>query len=176
MKEPVCYPGPARQFLQNDVVSEVRQVLAATGVRPELLELEITESLAMRDDAATEASLRELKALGVRISIDDFGTGYSSLAYLRRFPIDTLKIDRGFIDDVDADDGGATIASAIIAMGHRLGLRVIAEGVERTAQLDFLREQRCDAAQGFLFAHAAPAEELGALLGMVAIPAPALST
>ncbi|HYJ81117.1 MAG TPA: EAL domain-containing protein [Longimicrobiaceae bacterium] len=166
----------ARQFLQNDVVSEVRQVLAATGVRPELLELEITESLAMRDDAATEASLRELKGLGVRISIDDFGTGYSSLAYLRRFPIDTLKIDRGFIDDVDADDGGATIASAIIAMGHRLGLRVIAEGVERTAQLDFLREQRCDAAQGFLFAHAAPAEELGGLLGMVAMPASALRT
>ncbi|HEX8692359.1 MAG TPA: EAL domain-containing protein [Longimicrobium sp.] len=164
----------ARQFLKTDMVEEVRSVLAETGLRPERLELEITESLAMRDAAATAAALRELKALGVRISIDDFGTGWSSLDYLRRFPIDTLKIDRAFIADVDADHGGATIASAIIAMGHRLGMRVIAEGVERPAQLDFLRAQRCDAAQGFLFARPAPAEEIGAMLRK-AVRAPQLA-
>jgi EAL domain-containing protein (putative c-di-GMP-specific phosphodiesterase class I) len=160
-----------RQFLRHDLVDEVRRVLAETGLEPGRLELEITESLAMRDAAASEAALRELKALGVRVSIDDFGTGYSSLEYLRRFPIDTLKIDRAFLADVDGDDdGGAAIASAIIAMGHRLGLRVIAEGVERPAQLRFLREQRCDAAQGFLLARPAPADELGPLLGTVRIP------
>lgn len=154
----------ARQFVRHDLVGEVRRVLAETGLRPGLLELEITESLAMRDAAATAAALRELKALGVRISIDDFGTGWSSLEYLRSFPLDTLKIDRAFIADADASDGGAAIASAIIAMAHRLGLRVVAEGVERPAQLDFLRANHCDAAQGFLLAHPAPAEEIGAFL------------
>jgi diguanylate cyclase (GGDEF)-like protein len=141
-----------RQFQQPDLVDDVRAVLAETGLRPELLELEITESLAMRDAAATEATLAELKALGVRISLDDFGTGYSSFEYLRRFPVDTLKIDRAFIRHVDTDPGEATIAAAIIAMGQRLGMRVVAEGVERAEQLAFLREQKCDCAQGWFLA------------------------
>ncbi len=166
----------ARQFLEHDLVGEVRRVLDELGASPALLELEITESLAMRDAAATEAALRGLKELGVRISIDDFGTGYSSFHYLRRFPIDTLKIDRAFMRDVDRDQGNATIASAMIAMAHRLGLRVIAEGVEREEQLAFLREQRCDAAQGFLLGRPVPPEELPRALLAARIPQPADAT
>ena len=154
----------ARQFAEASLVDEVRAVLETEGTPPHLLELEITESLAMREPQATEAALRGLKALGVRISVDDFGTGYSSFGYLRRFPVDTLKIDRAFVRDVDTDEVGAAIAAAIIAMGHRLGLRVIAEGVERPAQLDFLRAQRCDAAQGFFLGRPVPSEELEAVL------------
>ena len=149
-----------RQFLHDGLVPEVREALEETGIAPERVELEITESVAMRDAAASGAALRALKALGVRISIDDFGTGYSSFDYLRRFPVDTLKIDRSFVRDVDTDPGGAAIVSAIIAMGHRLGVRVIAEGVERPAQLHFLRDQRCDAAQGFLLGGPVPAADL----------------
>ena len=160
----------ARQFLEDDLVEQVRAVLVSEGVRPELLELEVTESLAMRDADATEASLHALKALGVRISIDDFGTGYSSFGYLRRFPLDTLKIDRAFVRDADTDDGAAAIAAAIIAMGHRLGLSVVGEGVERPAQLEFLRANRCDAAQGFLLGRPVPASELPAALRTVRIP------
>jgi EAL domain-containing protein (putative c-di-GMP-specific phosphodiesterase class I) len=166
----------ARQFLEHDLVGEVRRVLDELGASPALLELEITESLAMRDAAATEAALRGLKELGVRISIDDFGTGYSSFHYLRRFPIDTLKIDRAFMRDVDRDPGNATIASAMIAMAHRLGLRVIAEGVEREEQLAFLREQRCDAAQGFLLGRPVPPDELPRALRAARIPQPADAT
>jgi EAL domain-containing protein (putative c-di-GMP-specific phosphodiesterase class I) len=120
-----------------ELLGEVRAALAESGVPAHSLELEITEGVAMRDAAATEAVLRDLKALGVRISIDDFGTGYSSLGYLRRFPLDTLKVDRTFVSDADTDRGNATIASAIIAMAHQLGLRAIAEGVERPGQMDF---------------------------------------
>ncbi|HEX8430387.1 MAG TPA: EAL domain-containing protein [Longimicrobium sp.] len=159
----------ARQFGRPDLLDEVRSALADAGVSPRRLELEITEGVAMRDAVVTEAVLRELKELGVRISIDDFGTGYSSFGYLRRFPLDTLKVDRTFVTDVDTDEGNAAIASAIIAMAHRLGLRAVAEGVERPGQMEFLREQGCDAVQGFLLSHPLPADEMDAFL---ATPSP----
>jgi diguanylate cyclase (GGDEF)-like protein len=154
----------ARQFLERDLVSQVKRALGNTGLEPRFLELEITESVAMQSAETTLRTLRELKALGVRVSIDDFGTGYSSLAYLKRFPIDTLKIDQSFVSDIGTDADDSAIASAVIAMAHGLGLRVVAEGVEREEQLDFLRRQRCDHYQGFLFSRPLAAEEFVALL------------
>jgi diguanylate cyclase (GGDEF)-like protein len=163
----------ARQFADLGLVPEVRRVLAEEELDPACLELEITESLAMHNVAATEATLRELKRLGVAISIDDFGTGYSSFGYLQRFPIDTLKIDRDFVRDVHRDAGSADIAAAMIAMAHRLGLTVVAEGVERPEQMAFLREQHCDRAQGFLFGAALPPHELERLLRSEVLSRPA---
>jgi diguanylate cyclase (GGDEF)-like protein len=154
----------ARQFLERDLVSQVKRALRNTGLEARFLELEITETVAMQSAEATLRTLKELKALGVRISIDDFGTGYSSLAYLKKFPIDTLKIDQSFVSDIGTNADDSAIASAVIAMAHGLGLRVVAEGVEREEQLDFLRRQRCDHYQGFLFSRALAAEEFGALL------------
>jgi diguanylate cyclase (GGDEF)-like protein len=150
----------ARQFLQPDLTSQVRKALQETGLAPELLELEITESNAMQNAENTIRTLRELKAEGVRISMDDFGTGYSSLNYLKRFPIDTLKLDQSFVRDIATDATDAAIASAVIAMAHSLDLRVIAEGVETAEQLAFLRERGCDTIQGFYFSAPFAAEEL----------------
>jgi EAL domain-containing protein (putative c-di-GMP-specific phosphodiesterase class I) len=113
----------------------------------------------MRDVEKTIATLEYLKNTGITLAIDDFGTGYSSLAYLRRFPIDTLKIDRSFVMDLEKSDDGATICSAIIAMARQLGLTVIAEGVETPDQIEFLRSQDCDEVQGFLFSKPIPASE-----------------
>jgi diguanylate cyclase len=140
-----------RQFLQADLVRQVDDVLAATGLAPGLRELEITESLAMQNADRTVECLKGLRGLGVRLSIDDFGTGYSSLGYLKHFPIDTLKIDHAFVADIDTDAGDATIAATVVAMARSLGLGVVAEGVEREGQFRVLREQGCDRAQGFLF-------------------------
>ncbi len=150
----------ARQFQRGEVVEQVKSILGETRLPPGLLELEITETVAMQDHARTIDTLHQLRELGVRVSIDDFGTGYSSLSYLRRFPIDTLKIDRSFVKDVAADKSAAGIVSAIIAVARELGLRVVAEGVETLAQLEFLRRQRCEAAQGYLFSRPVPAEQL----------------
>jgi EAL domain-containing protein (putative c-di-GMP-specific phosphodiesterase class I) len=150
----------ARQFSQPDLVSTVAQVLDESGIDPGTLELEITESNAMQNAENTIHTLRELKALGVRISMDDFGTGYSSLNYLKRFPIDTLKLDQSFVRDVTTDRRDAAIVSAVISMAHSLDLKVVAEGVETEAQLDFLRQQRCDRLQGFLFSAPMAAEDL----------------
>jgi EAL domain-containing protein (putative c-di-GMP-specific phosphodiesterase class I) len=117
------------------------------------------------DDAELAAKiLGRLKEMGLHISIDDFGTGYSSLSYLKKFPVDILKIDRSFIRDVHIDFDDAAISSAIIAMSHSLGLKVVAEGVENQEQLEFLRERDCDQVQGFYFSKALPAEELTTLL------------
>jgi EAL domain-containing protein (putative c-di-GMP-specific phosphodiesterase class I) len=121
--------------------------------------LEITESLSMEDPAATEAILAELKALGIGLAIDDFGTGYSSLAHLRRFPVDTLKIDRSFISGLDGDRDNRAIVTAIIELGHALELSVLAEGVETEAELEVLRELQCDRAQGYWFGRPQPADE-----------------
>jgi diguanylate cyclase (GGDEF)-like protein len=154
----------ARQFLERDLVAQVKRALRRSGLEGRYLELEITESVAMQGAENTLRTLTELKALGVRISIDDFGTGYSSLAYLKRFPIDTLKIDHSFVSDIGIDANDAAIASAVIAMAHGLGLRVVAEGVEREEQLDFLRRQRCDHYQGYLFSRPLAADEFHALL------------
>jgi diguanylate cyclase (GGDEF)-like protein len=151
-----------RQFLQADLVHQVRGVLAETGLSPHLLELEITESLAMQNAERAGDTLKALRELGVRLSIDDFGTGYSSLGYLKNFPIDTLKIDRAFVGDLDTDLGDAAIAATVVAMARTLGLGVVAEGVEREAQLRVLRDQGCDRAQGNLFSPPLWPEEMAA--------------
>ncbi|MBM3344270.1 MAG: EAL domain-containing protein [Betaproteobacteria bacterium] len=153
-----------RQFRDRQLIAKVRDILERTGLAPQHLELEITESLAMKDVDAVVAKLRELKSLGLLMAIDDFGTGYSSLSYLRRFPIDRLKIDQSFTREVAESSDGGAIARAIIQMGHALDLRVIAEGVETREQLHFLRDNGCDEIQGYLFARALDASSLRALL------------
>jgi diguanylate cyclase (GGDEF)-like protein/PAS domain S-box-containing protein len=157
----------ARQLQQADLAQRVREALAETGLEPERLELEITESGALESPEAAVTTLRELKALGVRLAIDDFGTGYSSLSYLKRLPLDTVKIDQSFIRDITRDPDDAAIVSAVIAMAHRLKRRVVAEGVEDEAQLAFLRAEGCDCAQGWLFSRALPAEALPEALAVL---------
>ncbi|RXZ36817.1 EAL domain-containing response regulator [Oxalobacteraceae bacterium CAVE-383] len=154
----------ARQFAQQNLSGLVRETLTQTRLMPSCLDLELTESLIMTDVKRTIGILTELSALGVQLSIDDFGTGYSSLAYLKRFPLDVLKIDRSFIDDIPEDKNDAAIADAIISMSHSLGMRVIAEGVETEAQCEFLSRKMCDEIQGYLFSRPLAAEELEALL------------
>ncbi len=141
----------ARQFQQPDLVAIVRSAIEESGIPASTLEVEITESSAMQNAENTIYTLRELKALGVRIAMDDFGTGYSSLNYLKRFPIDTLKLDQTFVREVANDPSDAAIVSSVISMAHNLGLRVVAEGVETQEQLDFLARQRCDIIQGYYF-------------------------
>ncbi len=150
----------ARQFHTGDIVEQVCATLREAGVPPARLTLEITESVALRGEEATEKALTRLKAFGVRIAIDDFGTGYSSLSYLRRFSIDTLKVDRSFVRDAATNSDASGITRAVLAVGHQLGLRVVAEGVETYEQLRLLRLMGCDAAQGYLFAHPVPLLEL----------------
>lgn len=141
----------ARQFAQLDLVESVAQALNEAQLEPEYLEIELTESLVMADVDRAIGILRELKALGVKLSIDDFGTGYSSLSYLKRFPIDVLKIDRSFVNDITVDPDDAAIVASIISLAHSLRLQVIAEGVETEAQLAYLREHHCDQIQGYFF-------------------------
>ena len=154
----------ARQFQQPELVEHVKRALRETGLPARSLDLEITESHAMQNAEATIHTLRELKALGVRISIDDFGIGYSSLSYLKRLPIDTLKIDQSFVRDITSDPDDAAIATAIIALAHTLKLRVVAEGVESQQQLEFLSTRQCDRMQGFLFSRPLAAGECGEFL------------
>jgi diguanylate cyclase (GGDEF)-like protein/PAS domain S-box-containing protein len=149
----------ARQFQEPDLVETVKSALLETGLPSRCLEVEITETNAMQNAEATIATLRELKALGVRVSIDDFGIGYSSLSYLKRLPIDTLKIDQSFVRDITTDPDDAAIATAVIALAHTLKLRVVAEGVETEEQLAFLTARSCDRMQGYLFSHPLPADE-----------------
>src|SRR5215212_4814164 len=146
-----------RQFEDRDLVATVESALAETVFPPQCLDLEITESTAMQNAELTLAILNRLKEMGIRISIDDFGTGYSSLSYLKRFPIDTVKIDQDFVRDLTSDD--AAIISAVISMARALNLRVIAEGVETEEQLDFLRREKCAEMQGFLYSKPLPAAE-----------------
>ena len=150
----------ARQFQQPNIVEEIARALEETDLDPESLELEITESNAMQNAENTIYTLRELKALGVRIAMDDFGTGYSSLNYLKRFPIDILKLDQSFVREVTNDATDAAIVSAVISMAHSLDLKVIAEGVETEEQLAFLQKQRCDRIQGYLFSAPLAADDL----------------
>ena len=152
-----------QQVYLDDVVAIVKDAVADAGIRPELLDLEITESLLMRDIEATIEALKRLKNFGVSLSIDDFGTGYSSLSYLKRFPIDALKIDQSFVQDLHRDADDAAICAAILAMAHSLNLRVVAEGVELEEQLDFLRRHNCEQVQGYLFSKPLPAKEFEAL-------------
>lgn len=147
-----------RQVQQPTLVKVVEQILAETGLEPRYLELEITESIAMHDVEWTISVLQKLQDLGIHISMDDFGTGYSSLSYLKHFPLNTLKIDRSFIRDLMTDTHDAAIIKAVMALGHGLNLKVIAEGVETVEQLDFLYSVQCDGLQGYLFSPPVPAE------------------
>jgi diguanylate cyclase (GGDEF)-like protein/PAS domain S-box-containing protein len=172
----VCVNVSARQFRENHIVSAVAQALAESALEPKYLELELTESLVMQDVDRAIETMKELRALGVRLSIDDFGTGYSSLSALKRFPVERLKIDRSFIRDLPDDEDDCAVASAIISLGQKLNLKVIAEGVETEAQIAFLRDNHCDELQGYHFSRPVAAEAIPALLGRQAVastPAPA---
>ncbi|MBC7804404.1 MAG: EAL domain-containing protein [Candidatus Parcubacteria bacterium] len=163
-----------RQFRQQNLVQTVADILAETGLSPESLDLEITESSVMYRTEEAVVSLRALHALGVQISLDDFGTGYSSLAYLHRFPVNSLKIDQTFVRDIKSDRDDAAIVSTVITLAKQLRLKALAEGVETKEQLAFLRSRGCDAYQGYLFCKPLPAAELEALLARhrAAQPAP----
>ena len=150
----------ARQFLQDDFVSVVADVLRETGLPARFLEIELTESAVMHDADQFIAMLTDLKTLGVQIALDDFGAGYSSLSYLKRIPVDRLKVDRSFVQDIATDADDATIVRTIIALGHNLGLRVVAEGVETLEQIEFLRANDCDELQGYYFAKPMSAQDL----------------
>jgi EAL domain-containing protein (putative c-di-GMP-specific phosphodiesterase class I) len=154
----------AAEFGDKDFVSGVRAVLIATGVEPRNLELELTESVLMQDAESTVRTLGALKAMGVTLAIDDFGTGYSSFTYLRRFPVDALKLDQSFVQEITEDPGDATIVSAMINIGMSLNQRVIAEGVETSAQLKFLQSHGCAEGQGHYLSHPVAAEQAAKLL------------
>lgn len=154
----------ARQFHRCHLIDQVAAILDLTGLPPDCLELEITESMLMHDAEAAAEMLKELKRLGVHLSVDDFGTGYSSLAYLKRFPIDRLKIDRSFICNLPEDQEDAALVRAIVSLAGSLALDVIAEGVETAEQRDFLRSRGCNMAQGYLFAAPMAATDLAGLL------------
>ena len=154
----------SRQFVEGDLEGVIKDALARHDVEPGLLELELTESALMQNAERTTEVLTRLKALGIRIAIDDFGTGYSSLAYLKRFPIDKLKIDIAFVRDIVNNPDDAAIALAIISMAHSLHMQVIAEGVETRAQMAYLRRHRCDQIQGFYFSRALPADQLAEMV------------
>lgn len=153
-----------RQLREPGFVTDVQEILEETGLDPSRLELEVTESSVMKNDSETLEALQELRKLGVRLAVDDFGTGHSVLTYLRDFPLNTLKIDRSFINGVATDGKDAAITSAVIAMAHRLDLRVVAEGVETEDQLSFLTRHDCDECQGFLFSRPVPAAEIAEIL------------
>src|SRR5580704_5876657 len=148
---PVSVNVSAAEFAAKDFLSGVRAVLIATGVEPEHLELELTESVLMREAEAAVVTLVKLKAMGVQLAIDDFGTGYSSFTYLRRFPSDALKLHQSFVQEITADPADAAIVSAMINLGRSLKQRVIAEGVETRAQLEFLQLHGCGEGQGYYF-------------------------
>jgi diguanylate cyclase (GGDEF)-like protein len=153
-----------RQFADTMLLAKLTRIIHDSGLDPSLLELEITESVVMSNAERAAGVLEKLKSIGVKIAIDDFGTGYSSLAYLKRFPIDILKVDRSFMRDIPADSGDMKITCAIIAMAHSLKLKVVAEGVETAAQLEFLVSQSCDAAQGYFLYRPLQEEELADVL------------
>lgn len=161
----------ARQFTDNDLLRDIDAALQESGMAPELLELELTEGMVMQNPERAVQLLRAIKAKGVRLAIDDFGTGYSSLSQIKRFPIDTLKVDRSFIRELHNDAEDRAITEAIIAMGRTLSLTVVAEGVETEEQATFLRERACDEMQGYFFSRPAPPEHFADLLSHhVAVP------
>ena len=161
---PLSVNVSASEFAAKDFLSGVRTVLIATGVQPENLVLELTESVLMQDAEAAVVTLAKLKAMGVQLAIDDFGTGYSSFTYLRRFPSDALKLHQSFVQDITASPEDATIVSAMINIGKSLQQRVIAEGVETRQQLEFLKRHGCDEGQGYYFSRAVAADQAGKLL------------
>jgi EAL domain-containing protein (putative c-di-GMP-specific phosphodiesterase class I) len=156
---PVAVNLSARQFQEEELEASLRNILAGEGGDPQSIQFEITESVLMANPEGAARTLSALRETGFRVSIDDFGTGYSSLAYLKRFPIDALKIDRAFVRDVTTSADDASIALAIIGLAHSLKLKVIAEGVETPEQVNFLREHGCDEIQGFFFARPLTADD-----------------
>jgi EAL domain-containing protein (putative c-di-GMP-specific phosphodiesterase class I) len=154
----------SREFAQPDLASEIRKSLEQTGIDPGCLQLEIIETIAMGDAEKSGQVLAQLKALGVRLSIDDFGTGYSSLSRLRRIPVDTLKIDRAFISNMDSDKENREIVRAIIVLAHNLGLKVVAEGTETEEHINLLKQFNCEMAQGYLFSRPADDQTMLKLL------------
>ena len=154
----------AQEFLQKDFVESVRAALIETRLQPQFLELEITESVLMKDTEAARKTLHQLKQLGVILVVDDFGTGYSSLSYLQRLPIDVLKIDQSFVQNIESAEDDGIIVSAIISMANSLNLRVIAEGIENANQLAFLKAHHCQEGQGYFFGHPLKAEQFSAHL------------
>jgi diguanylate cyclase (GGDEF)-like protein/PAS domain S-box-containing protein len=166
---PIAVNLSARTFRERSLPDTLRAILHETGVDARLLELEITESALMQHSEATATTLAELSAMGIQLAIDDFGTGYSSLAYLKRFPIDKLKIDRSFVREIPGNADDAAITQAIISLARSLGLRVVAEGVETAAQLEFLRRHGCDGVQGHLFCQPCDPGETERLFGATAL-------
>jgi EAL domain-containing protein (putative c-di-GMP-specific phosphodiesterase class I) len=154
----------ARQLARPEIVDEVRDILAQTGLDPETLVLEITESVMIQDMELAIGRLTELKSLGVRLAIDDFGTGYSSLNYVRRFPVDILKVDKSFIDGVTEGGESSALTAAVIELAGILNLKPVAEGIERADQLERLLDLHCDLGQGFYFAKPLPGADLESLL------------
>ncbi len=163
----------SKQFSQPHLIDQIQQTLVETELDPRCLQLEITESVVMENAETAAAMLKQLRALGVRLSIDDFGTGYSSLSYLHRFPVSMLKIDRSFIGRMGAGDENAEIVRTIITLASNLGMQVVAEGVETEAQLAHLRALGCAYGQGYLFSHPVDGEQAAALLSGLAQPEPA---
>jgi len=167
---PVSVNISSHQFRDGRLADDVGAAIAAAGIRPGFLELEITESVLMQELETTLVELETLKKAGVSLSIDDFGTGYSSLSYLKRFPIDTIKIDRSFVEELHRDADDAAICAAILAMSAKLGLRVVAEGVETREQLEFLRRHGCNHIQGYIFGRPQSASEFMAFLNGLGKP------
>jgi diguanylate cyclase (GGDEF)-like protein len=152
------------QFKKGDLVGTVQAALAASGLRPDRLELEITESVFLRDTVGTLTALRQLRAMGIGVALDDFGTGYSSLSYLHSFPFSKIKIDQSFVRDLMTNHESMSIVRAVTGLGKSLGIKTIAEGVETREQLDKLRDKGCDEVQGYFFSRPRPASEVPALI------------
>lgn len=153
-----------RQLQFDGFLDSLRQVLNETGIAPSCLELELTESAVMADPEQCVNIFKNVQQIGCRISVDDFGTGYSSLSYLSSLPLDALKIDQSFVNDIIQDGTNQAIVKAIIGLSHNLGLEVVAEGVETDAQHQFLKDNGCDVMQGYLFSRPVPAKELESML------------
>jgi diguanylate cyclase (GGDEF)-like protein len=156
----ICVNVSARQFMERNWVGRVADALRDSGLEARYLELELTESLIMQDAEQAVETMKELQRLGVQLSIDDFGTGYSSLSALKRFPVGRLKIDKSFIDNLPDDENDKAVVSAVISLGQKLKLQIIAEGVETEAQAAFLRENNCDEMQGYFFSKPLPASDI----------------
>jgi len=161
------------QLDHDGFVADVNEALAASGLLPAALRLEITETALMRDSAAATRRLRELKALGIQIAIDDFGTGYSSLAYLRQLPVDSLKIDRSFISGLTTSSESRALIHTLVELGKALGLQSVAEGIEHVAQLRQLQLEECEFGQGFLLGRPQDPVDIETLLPTESDPAPA---
>jgi EAL domain-containing protein (putative c-di-GMP-specific phosphodiesterase class I) len=161
---PLAVNLSARQFMHRGLIESIRRIVSETGIDPAMLEFEITETALMQHGQQTLETLEQISTMGIRLSIDDFGTGYSSLAYLKRFPVDKIKIDRAFVRDLETSSEDRAIVAAIMALAGSLQLSVVAEGVETEAQLALLREHGCGFAQGYLFAKPADAAAMPPLL------------